>query len=53
MSKSTLSIHTWCFETLKHIYYIVKLLKQVKMSRNKVKHKKVKIPDLKSGVSKH
>ena len=44
MFKSTLSIvskqtetlkgknsrpHTWCFETLKHIDYIVKLLKQI------------------------
>ena len=64
MSKSTLSIVSKCFETLKHIDYIVKLLKQIEtgkkflsphfqLFRNVSKQKKVKIPGPISGVSKH
>ena len=59
--------HIWCFETLKHIDYIVKLLKQSETGkkflvhtfncfetfRNKLKQKQVKIPAPISGVSKH
>ena len=55
--------HIWCFETLKHIDYIVKLQKQIEtgkkflsphfqLFRNISKHKQVKILARISGVSK-